>query len=95
MKTILINCTGKFCYRRGIFQNTEQATVGVLNKNLAKFTGKHLCQNLLYSKVASPALQLYYKKRLRHICFPVNFVKFLGTPFLEVIVSQNMKAYIC
>ena len=42
--TILINCTGKFCYRHGIFQNTEVATKGFL-KNFAKFTGKHLCQS--------------------------------------------------
>ena len=41
---------------------------GVL-RNLAKFTGKHL----------SPAALL--KKRLWHRCFPVNFVKFLRTPF--------------
>ena len=39
---------------------------GVL-ENFAKFTEKHLCQSLL--------------KRLRHRCFPVNFAKFLTTPF--------------
>ena len=27
---ILINCTGKFCYRHGNFQNTEAATGGFL-----------------------------------------------------------------
>ena len=41
---------------------------GVL-KNFTKFTGKHLCQSLL-------------KKRFWHRCFPVNFAKFLRTPFL-------------
>ena len=41
---------------------------GVLS-NFAKFTGKHLCQSLYFNKVAS----------LR--CFPVNFAKFLRTPF--------------
>ena len=45
---------------------------GVL-RNFAKFTGKHLCQSL------RPATLL--KKRLWHRCFPVNFVKFLRTPF--------------
>ena len=39
---------------------------GVL-RNFAKFTGKHLCQGLFFNK-----------KR----CFPVNFAKFLRTPFL-------------
>ena len=45
---------------------------GVL-KNLAKFTGKHLCQGLFFNKVAG----------FRHRCFPLNFVKFLKTPFLQ------------
>ena len=30
----------------------------------------------------------------RHKCFSVNFVKFLGTTFLQVTVSHNMKAYV-
>ena len=45
---------------------------GVLT-NFAKLTGKHLCQR--------PATLL--KKRLWHRCFPVNFAKFLRTPFLR------------
>ena len=36
-------------------------------KNLAKFTGKHLCQSLFFNKVAGL----------------VNFTKFLRTPFLQ------------
>ena len=43
---------------------------GVL-RNFAKFTGKHLW----------PATLL--KKGLWHRCFPVNFAKFLRTPFLQ------------
>ena len=49
-------------------------------RNFTKFTGKHLCQSLFFKKVAGPATLL--KKRLWHRCFPVNFAKFLGTPFL-------------
>ena len=49
--------------------------------NLAKFTGKHLCQSLFFNKV-KPATLL--KKRLWYKCFPVNFAKFLRTYF-----SQN------
>ena len=48
---------------------------GVL-RNFANFTGKHLCQSLFFSKVAT-----LLKKRLWHRCFPVNFAKFLRTPF--------------
>ena len=50
---------------------------GVL-KNLTKFTGKHLSQSLFLIK-----LQALLKNRLWHKCFPVNFVKFSRTPFLQ------------
>ena len=46
-------------------------------ENFAKFTRNHLCQNFVFSKVASILL----KKRLWHRCFSVNFAKFLRTPF--------------
>ena len=55
---------------------------GVL-KNLIKFTGKHLCQSLFLNKVAGHRPANLLKKRLRHRCFPVNFIKFLRTPFLQ------------
>ena len=42
-------------------------------RNFTKITGKHLCQILFFNKVAG----------LRPPCFPVNFAKFLRTPFLE------------
>ena len=42
-------------------------------KNLAIFTGKHLCWRLF--------LINFYKKRLRHRCFPVNIAKCLSTTF--------------
>ena len=54
---------------------------GVL-RNFTKFTGKHLCQSLFFNKVAGLRLATLLKKRLWYRCFPVNFVKFLRTPFL-------------
>ena len=51
---------------------------GVL-RNFTKFTGKHLCHSLFLN--LRPATSL--KKRLWHRCFPVIFVKFLRTPFLQ------------
>ena len=53
---------------------------GVL-RNSAKFTGKHLCQSLYFNKVAGFRPVTLLKKRLWHRCFPVNFAKFLRTPF--------------
>ena len=53
---------------------------GVL-RNLAKFTGKHLCHRLFSNKVAGLRPATVLKKILRNKCFPVNFAKFLRTPF--------------
>ena len=56
---------------------------GVL-RNFAKFTGKHLRQSLCFNKVAGLRKRwLLQKKRLWQRCFPVNFVKFVRTPFLQ------------
>ena len=55
---------------------------GVLG-NFAKFTGKHMCQRLFFNKVAGLKPATLLKKSLWHRCFPVNFAKFLRTPFLQ------------
>ena len=59
---------------------------GIL-RNFAKFTVKHLGQSLLFNEVAG--------LRLWHRCFPVNFVKFLRSPFFIeqsplVVASANL-----
>ena len=53
---------------------------GIL-KNLSKFTEKHLCQSLFFNKVAGLMPATLSKMRFLHRCFPVNFVKFIRTPF--------------
>ena len=55
---------------------------GVL-KNFAKFAGKHLCHSLFFNKLAGFRPGILLKKRLWHKCIPVNFRKFLWTPFLQ------------
>ena len=52
-------------------------------RNFAKFTGKHLCQSIFFTKVAALRTAALLKKRLSHRYFPVNFVKFLTTRFLQ------------
>ena len=59
-----------------------------------KITGKHLSHGLFFNKVAGLRSVTLLKKKLRHGCFPVNFVIFLRTPFWKATVSQNMKANI-
>ena len=53
---------------------------GVL-RNFAKFTGKHMRQSHFFNKIAGLRAATLLKKRLWHRCFPVNFSKFLRTPF--------------
>ena len=52
-------------------------------RNIAKFTGKYLCQSLFFNKVAGLRPVTLLKKRLWHRYFPVNFAKFLRTSFLQ------------
>ena len=54
-----------------------------LPTNFAKFTGKHLGQSLFFNKVAGLRSATLLKNRLSHSCFPVDFAKFLRTPFLQ------------
>ena len=54
--------------------------IGVL-RNVPKFIGKHLYLSL--NKVAGLRPTTLLKKRLWHRCFPVTFLKFLTTPFLQ------------
>ena len=52
-------------------------------RNFTKFTGKHLCQSLVFNKVAGLRPATLLKTRLWHSCFHVNLLKFLRTPFLQ------------
>ena len=50
-------------------------------KNFKKFMGKHLCQSLFFNKFAGLRTANLLKKRLWLRYFPVNFAKFIRTPF--------------
>ena len=66
--------------KTGNFRSSHQRCFllkGVL-WSFAKFTEKHLCQSLFFNKVAG-----IRPDTLWHRCFPMNFAKFLRTPFLE------------
>ena len=51
-------------------------------RNFTIFTGKYLFQCLFLNKVAGLSPAILLKSRLWHRCFPVNFAKYLRTPFL-------------
>ena len=50
---------------------------------LQKIHRKHLCQSLLFNKVAGLRAATLLKKKLRHRCFPLNSVQFLRTLYLQ------------
>ena len=52
--------------------------------NFTIFTGKHLFQSFFFDKIAGLRPATLFKKRLWYRRFPVNFAKYLITPF-----SQN------
>ena len=52
-------------------------------RKFEKLTGKHLCQSLFFNKVACLRPATLLKKRLWHMCLPVNFAKFLRTTFWQ------------
>ena len=53
-------------------------------KNFGKFTGKHLCQRLFFNKVTDLTPANLSEKSLWYRYFPMNFAKFLKTPFFTV-----------
>ena len=55
----------------------------------ATFTGKHLCQSLIFNKVENLRIVTLLKSSLCHKRFPVNFAKFLRTAFL----AENLQMY--
>ena len=57
-------------------------------KNFAKSTGKRLCQSLFFNRVVGLRSATLLKKKLWHRCFPVNFAKFLRTPFVQKTSGQ-------
>ena len=71
----------RFCRGRSSHQRCS-IKIGV-PRNFTKFTGKHLCQSLFFNKVAGPRPATLWNKRLWYRCFPVNFMKFLRTPFYK------------
>ena len=68
-----------------IFKNTLQKQ--------PKFTGKRLCQIRVFNKVAGLRPATLLKKKLYHKCFPVNFLKFLRTPFSQKSSGQLLTLF--
>ena len=57
----------------------------------AKITEMHLFQSISVNKVASMRSSNLLKKRLRHRCFPVNFLKLRRTQFLQPQTYEGSK----
>ena len=88
------DCTGKFCYWHGNFQNQKQPLEVFLKFNVSQNSWENTYARVSFLiKLQGSGLQFYLKNILRNRCFPVNFVKFLRIPFWKANVSQNMRAF--
>ena len=71
----------------------EEFCKKIFPRNFEKFTGKHLCQSLLFNKVWGIRPAMLLKKKLWHSCFPVNYAKFVRSTFHrtppELLLSGN------
>ena len=81
--------SNRFEFTSGLMQMCSHRSSGLevfykkhVLKNFEKFTGKHLWQNLSLNKIAGlTCFPVNSKEILWHRCFPVNFAKFIRTPF--------------
>ena len=69
--------TKKFC-KKGV------------TRSFAKFARQHLWQSLFFDKIRCCRSATSLKTRLQHRCFPVNFVKFVKIPFLQIATERML-----
>ena len=62
-------------------------------KNIAIFTGKHLCWSLFLSENVSLQSYNFIKKRLQHRCFPVKIAQFLRARALKNICEPLFERF--
>ena len=74
----------KILFSKQVFQKQppEMLCKKGLLINFTEFTGKNRCQGLFLNKVADLRPATILRKRLWHRCFPMNFAKFVRTPFI-------------
>ena len=70
-------------YKKRCFSHQRCSVRKGILRNFGKFTGKHLCQGLIFNNVVDLRPATFIKMRPWRRCFPVNFAKFLRTPFLQ------------
>ena len=76
------------------FSHTDAVSWMCCVENFAKFTGKHLCQGLIFDEVEGPKPAILLKERLWYKCFSINFAKFLRTPFFRTpVVATSARKY--
>ena len=78
-----------FVFRSDTFLVFEIETFSYLKRQkqrpevIRKIHRKYLCQRLFFNKVAGVRSATLLKKNIWRKCFPVNYEKFLKTPFLQ------------
>ena len=78
---IIAHYKASYCYKIETVIHRWSAKKDV-QKHFTKFTGKFVCQSLLFNNVAGLRTATLIKGRLWHRCSPANIAKLLRTPFL-------------
>ena len=73
----------EICSKRKVKNTARGAVCKKVFLEVSKIHRKRPVPESLFNKVASLRPATLLKKRLWHRCFPVTFVKFLTTPFLQ------------
>ena len=73
----------EICSKRKVKNTARGAVCKKVFLEVSKIHRKRPAPESLFNKVASLRPATLLKKRLWHRCFPVTFVKFLTTPFLQ------------
>ena len=86
----LTNCTGKSCYCHRNLKTQKQPLDVLFLKVSQNSQEMPMPESLFLVKLQASKLTTLLEKRFRHMYFPVNFAKFLETPFLHAIFSQSL-----
>ena len=84
-----------------LYHQTKAATGGVLQEKafikILQYSQENTCARVFFNKVSGLSPATLLKKRLWNRCFPVNFVRFLRTPFLQNtsgrLLLRKLKAF--
>ena len=68
----------------------QRCSIKKVFSEISQNSQENICASVFFNKVAGLRRATLLQKRLWHRCFPVNFMKFLRTPFLPLAAASVM-----